>query len=198
MVQRTPFDLPTVEAHILVVDDDVAIRDLINEYLTENNFKVSVAETGADMDRVLFFEYNDGERLTLPNDNDGLSDAVQYNDVGLVIFDPIVSVLPDNVDAEKGQILRRALEPINRIAADTRCAFLGIAHFNKRSEGDMGLLLSGSLVWSQVARATLGLIADPDNENGFFFLNGKKLEQVPGGFEAFDNLILEEMRLFYK
>lgn len=150
---------------------------------TEDAWETTIAPrlqaADADMNRVLFFEYADGERLTLPNDNDGLSEAVRYNDVGLVIFDPIVSVLPDNVDAEKGQVLRRALEPINRIAADTRCAFLGIAHFNKRSEGDIGLLLSGSLVWSQVARATLGLIADPDNENGFFFLNGKN-NNAPG------------------
>jgi DNA-binding response OmpR family regulator len=29
-----------VEAHILVVDDDVAIRELISEYLTEHDFKV--------------------------------------------------------------------------------------------------------------------------------------------------------------
>ena len=38
-----------MEAHILVVDDDAAIRELIREYLAENDFKVSVAETGADM-----------------------------------------------------------------------------------------------------------------------------------------------------
>ena len=36
-----------MEAHILVVDDDAAIRELIREYLAENDFKVSVAETGA-------------------------------------------------------------------------------------------------------------------------------------------------------
>ena len=48
-----------VEAHILVVDDDVAIRELIKEYLTENDMKVSVAESGADMDRVLSVELVD-------------------------------------------------------------------------------------------------------------------------------------------
>src|SRR6202171_3061797 len=42
-----------VEAHILVVDDDVAIRELIREYLSEHDFKVSLAESGADMDKVL-------------------------------------------------------------------------------------------------------------------------------------------------
>src|SRR4029453_13309314 len=42
-----------MEAHILVVDDDAAIRELIREYLSEHDFKVSMAETGAEMDKVL-------------------------------------------------------------------------------------------------------------------------------------------------
>ena len=62
-----------MEAHILVVDDDVAIRELIREYLTENDFKVSVAETGADMDRVLAAEIVDLVILDLKlPDEDGL------------------------------------------------------------------------------------------------------------------------------
>jgi len=35
-----------MEAHILVVDDDVAIRELIREYLQENDFQVSVGRPG--------------------------------------------------------------------------------------------------------------------------------------------------------
>jgi two-component system, OmpR family, response regulator len=42
-----------MEAHILVVDDDAAIRELIREYLSEHDFAVSMAETGAEMDKVL-------------------------------------------------------------------------------------------------------------------------------------------------
>jgi len=42
-----------MEAHILVVDDDPAIRELVREYLLEHDFKVSMAETGAEMDKVL-------------------------------------------------------------------------------------------------------------------------------------------------
>ena len=65
-----------MEAHILVVDDDVAIRDLIKEYLTENDFQVSVAETGADMDRVLAVEIVDLVILDLKlPDEDGLAIA---------------------------------------------------------------------------------------------------------------------------
>ena len=65
-----------MEAHILVVDDDVAIRELIHEYLTANDFKVSVAETGADMDRVLSVEVVDLVILDLKlPDEDGLAIA---------------------------------------------------------------------------------------------------------------------------
>ncbi len=65
-----------MEAHILVVDDDVAIRDLVREYLTEHDFKVSLAETGADMDKVLSVEIVDLVILDLKlPDEDGLAIA---------------------------------------------------------------------------------------------------------------------------
>jgi two-component system, OmpR family, response regulator len=65
-----------MEAHILVVDDDAAIRELIREYLAENDFKVSVAETGADMDKVLSVEIVDLVILDLKlPDEDGLAIA---------------------------------------------------------------------------------------------------------------------------
>ena len=65
-----------MQAHILVVDDDVSIRELIREYLAANDFKVSLAETGADMDRVLSVEMVDLVILDLKlPDEDGLAIA---------------------------------------------------------------------------------------------------------------------------
>ncbi len=73
--RKRPTPIP-VEAHILVVDDDPAIRDLIREYLGEHDFKVSVAESGADMDRVLGVEVVDLVILDLKlPDEDGLAIA---------------------------------------------------------------------------------------------------------------------------
>ena len=66
----------TMEAHILVVDDDAAIRELIREYLSEHDFKVSMAETGAEMDKVLGAEMVDLVILDLKlPDEDGLAIA---------------------------------------------------------------------------------------------------------------------------
>lgn len=39
--------------HILVIDDDPQIRGLLQEYLTENELRVSVASTGTEMSRIL-------------------------------------------------------------------------------------------------------------------------------------------------
>ena len=36
------------EAHILVVDDDDGIRELVKEYLSQNNFLVSTASSAED------------------------------------------------------------------------------------------------------------------------------------------------------
>ncbi len=43
----------TVQPHILVVDDDPDIRELLEDYLTENALRVSVVASGKEMSRVL-------------------------------------------------------------------------------------------------------------------------------------------------
>ena len=43
----------TIQPHILVVDDDPQIRDLLNEYLTQNELRVSITSTGKEMSAIL-------------------------------------------------------------------------------------------------------------------------------------------------
>src|SRR6201986_2132128 len=43
----------TIQPHILVVDDDPQIRDLLKEYLAENELRVSVAPNGVQMAQIL-------------------------------------------------------------------------------------------------------------------------------------------------
>ena len=65
-----------MEAHILVVDDDPAIRELVRDYLVEHDLKVSTADSGAQMDKVLGAEVVDLVILDLKlPDEDGLAIA---------------------------------------------------------------------------------------------------------------------------
>jgi DNA-binding response OmpR family regulator len=43
----------TVSPHILVVDDDPALRELMSDYLSENEFQVTAVASGAEMNAVL-------------------------------------------------------------------------------------------------------------------------------------------------
>ena len=43
--------MPSGQHHILVVDDDPSIRELLGEYLVENNLRVTTVASGAEMRR---------------------------------------------------------------------------------------------------------------------------------------------------
>ena len=44
--------------HILVVDDDNRIRELIKEYLSENNYIVSTAENALANEKLSHFQFD--------------------------------------------------------------------------------------------------------------------------------------------
>jgi two-component system, OmpR family, response regulator len=56
-LQRTTVRLAVmpepIQSHILVVDDDASIRDLLTEYLAENGMRVSTADSSAAMSAIL-------------------------------------------------------------------------------------------------------------------------------------------------
>src|SRR5438477_13209886 len=43
----------TLPPHVLAIDDDPAMRELIGDYLRENELRVTAVATGAEMDKVL-------------------------------------------------------------------------------------------------------------------------------------------------
>src|SRR5205823_5611417 len=52
-IRETAVMPDTVQPHILVVDDDPQIRELLEGYLAENQLRVSVAATSAQMSQIL-------------------------------------------------------------------------------------------------------------------------------------------------
>ncbi|WP_338836324.1 AAA family ATPase [Gordonia polyisoprenivorans] len=118
----------------------------------------------ADLDRVLFLdtatEHDPG--LTVPRDEEELRQFITDHNVTLVVIDPAKSLLARQ-DRDTDRDVRAMLESLVRLAETTRSVVLGIAHFGKRESTDSGLLMVGSIAWSQVPRSVLSVAPDEDD-----------------------------------
>ena len=77
-------------------------------------------------------------------------------DVGLIVLDPITSIVANAREANNPIEIRKCLKPWTNLAERTGAALLGITHFSKAS-GDRKALdrVLGSVSWVAVARVVL-------------------------------------------
>jgi two-component system OmpR family response regulator len=89
----------TVNSHILVIDDDSQIRALLQEYLTENGLRVSMASSGAEMSQILNDEAIDLVVLDLRlGGEDGMAIARSLRDQSAI---PIVMLTGVRDEADR-------------------------------------------------------------------------------------------------
>lgn len=144
-------------------------RDVVyiaSEDSREHTIVPRLIAAAADLDRVHFIDVAriDGsvDRLVLPLDTDALAEFLKFNDVGLTVLDAATSVLDSRLDGNKDREMRRALEPLAKLAQDTDSSVLGIVHLGKAATADTGRAILGSIAWSQVARSVLAVARDED------------------------------------
>jgi hypothetical protein len=124
---------------------------------------------GANLDAVFRVEVVLGDLelgLTLPYDCQALGEVIKERGVGMLVVDPLLSAIADSIDTHKDRQLRRALEPMVRMADDTGCAVVGLAHFSKAVGSDPLTLITGSRAFAAVSRAVLAVARDDDTEDG--------------------------------
>lgn len=108
----------------------------------------------AVLDNVDFVDLRIGEgdeelpsgSLRFPDNAAELAEIVAEGDYRLLVIDPVLSHINTKlISAFKDEQLREHLfDPLARIAHANDCAVVGVMHFNKRSEGEALLRLSGS------------------------------------------------------
>jgi hypothetical protein len=143
---------------------------------------------GADMSRVHFVGAVTvgGERREFDPATDVPLLAIHASrlpDVGLMIVDPIVSAVSG--DAHKSNDVRRGLQPLAHLAAQTGAAILGISHFSKStSNRDPVERVTGSIAFAAAARIVLGAAKRRDDQGGGRILVRAKCNLGPdtGGF----------------
>lgn len=115
--------------------------------------------SGADLSRCHFVSATriDGQEQPFDpaRDMPGLRAAVQdMGGVDLLIVDPIVGAVTG--DSHKNTETRRGLQPLVDLAAECRCALLGVTHFAKGGQGtDPAQRVVGSIAFIALARVVL-------------------------------------------
>jgi hypothetical protein len=122
---------------------------------------------GADRSRIFRAEVVVDESaattLSLPLDLAALEDAITSYGVGMVVLDPLMSMMGSTIDTHRNHEVRKALDPLAGLADRTGAVILGIAHFNKGSGTDASSLISGSGAFKDVARSILAFAVDSED-----------------------------------
>lgn len=160
-----PGDLEGEPAHVIYASAEDAPHTTIVPRLIA---------AGADLDRVSLLEVEltvDGGdvtpgALTLPDDTHRLAELARESGARLLLLDPLVSYLPEQVNAHRDQHVRRVLAPLARMAADLDLALPSIVHLNKGEGSDPLARVGGSVGFTAAARSVLVFARDPDDPDG--------------------------------
>jgi hypothetical protein len=127
--------------------------------------------------------------LSLPADLRLLEDAIIEYDVAMVALDPMMSAISESLDTHVNRDVRRALDPLARMADRTGAVISGIAHFNKSSSTDASSLVTGSGAFKDVARFIFAFATD--EENGTQVITQTKNSLGMSGLPSLDYRIIE-------
>lgn len=140
---------------------------------TEDSWSYTIAPrliaAGADLDRIFRIDVRDDEdphaSLTLPVDIDLLGETAEAYSVGLVVADPLLSLIDDKINDYRQKEVRKALEPLAAAADRHHFTVLGLAHFTKAGGADPLARISGSGAFGQLVRSSLAF-ARHEGEDG--------------------------------
>jgi len=137
---------------------------LSSEDLLAQTIRPRLDASGADNGRVFAFDPStDIAPLTFPEDISRLEAMIATRGVKLVIVDPLVAFLGEDINSHKDQDVRRALAPLQRMAERTNVAVIGIRHLNKSAGGNALYRGGGSIAIIGAARAGFLVALDPDD-----------------------------------
>jgi putative DNA primase/helicase len=110
--------------------------------------------------------------------------AEDYPNLGAVMIDPIVLVLPSRADSHKNTETRRGLQPLVDFAEQRGVALIGITHFTKGTQDrDPVERVSGSLAFGALPRCIWGASADEDGNQRRLVRISSNIGPSGGGIE---------------
>jgi hypothetical protein len=118
-------------------------------------------------------------------DMEGLVTAAgHYRNLGAVLIDPVVMVLPSRSDSHKNTETRRGLQPLVEFAEQRGIALIGITHFTKNTQDrDPVERVTGSLAFGALPRIIWGASADDDGTQRRLVRISSNIGPTGGGIE---------------
>jgi hypothetical protein len=113
------------------------------------------------------------EPFIIPDDLDQLERAIRQLGATFVVIDPVMSFLSDDVNSNRDQDVRRALQPLVDMARRTGAAIVLCRHLNKSTGGQAIYRGQGSIGFIGIVRSGLMVGEHPELENTFV-LAGQK------------------------
>jgi hypothetical protein len=117
---------------------------------------------GGDPTSACLLGYEDP--FLIPGDMPELERAVRQVRAALVVIDPIMAFLSDDVNANRDQDVRRALAPLKQMAERTGAAVVLVRHLNKTPGGNPLYRGGGSIGFIGAARSGMVVGRHPDDE----------------------------------
>jgi hypothetical protein len=141
-----------------------AVIFLTSEDVLEYTIRPRLDEAGADTSKVFSFDTDaDVAPLTLPHDIARLEVMILARGAKLVILDPLVAYLGQDINSHRDQDVRRALAPLQKMAERIGVAIIGIRHLNKTQGSSAIYRGGGSIAIIGAARAGFLVGLDPDD-----------------------------------
>lgn len=140
----------------------------VHIYATEDEYADTIVPrliaAGAAMSRVHVLFASDGDDDELPidwqSDLPAIRDDMRKHSSVALIVDPIISTLPAGANANHETDIRPALTALKRMLAEIGAAGIGIAHFNKNTDGDLDNAVSGAAAWRNIPRSVIAFVRD--------------------------------------
>jgi AAA domain len=102
--------------------------------------------------------------IELPADVDVIKAYAHEVRAALVIIDPLVAFIGDDVNTHRDHHVRRVLAPLGEMAEATDTALVVVIHTNKGTAGDPLMRISGSIGFTGAARSVLVAVQDPNDD----------------------------------
>lgn len=104
--------------------------------------------------------------LTLPNDIELISEAIERTHAHLLIVDPIMAAFSGEMNSHNDKDVRRVLAPLSQLAERHDVAVVVVMHVNKSQAKEFFRRVGASIGFTGAARSMLLVARDPDDPDG--------------------------------